>query len=117
MKILRLLAGLGAVLAITALTACSLTAEQSAALDKAYDASCTNVPAFYQSFVTLATAKGVSERTMQRAATIYASAVQLCETRPKDIASAAVQLSNLYAQLVLIGAQVERQPARVLVPS
>lgn len=118
MKILRLFGSIAAMIAVTAFTAaCSLTTDQTAAVAKAYDATCKNEPALYQSFVLIATAKQASERTMAKAATIHAAAVQLCQTRPTDIASAAVQLAALYAQLVTVSAQVERQPARVLVPS
>lgn len=108
---------LGALGIACVLAACSLTTEQQAAVDKAYDTTCSQEPGLYQTFVTIAVAKQVSDTTLRKAAAIHQTVVGLCETRPKDIASAAVQLANLYAQLVVISAQVERQPARVLVPS
>jgi hypothetical protein len=96
------------VLSAVALSACSLSMEQQTAVAKAYDRTCTNVPAIYQSFVLVATAKQASDRTMKKAASIKASADYICANRPTDLASAAVTLAALYAQLVTISAQVEK---------
>jgi len=93
------------------LAACTLSLEQQTAVAKAYDQTCAAVPPIYASFVTIATAKHARESTMKKAAAIHAAATELCETRPTDLATASVTLANLYAQLVLISAQVERLPA------
>lgn len=107
----------GALFGVALLAACSLTAKQEAAVQKAYDATCRNEPALYQSFVLVATAKQASDKTLARAETIHLAAVQLCETRPTDVASAAVQLAALYAQLVTISAQVDKAPPPTITPS
>lgn len=101
-------------LAVATLSACSLSLEQQTAVAKAYDKTCAAEPGIYQSFVLVATAKQASERTMKRAAAIHSSFVNengtgLCQTRPTDLASASVHLAALYAQLITISAQVERQ--------
>jgi hypothetical protein len=91
-----------------ALSSCTLSASQQTAVARAYDRTCAAEPPIYQSFVLVATAKGASERTMKKAETIHLTVSRLCADRPTDIASAAVTLAALYAQLVTISAQVER---------
>ncbi|OHV73350.1 hypothetical protein [Ensifer sp. LCM 4579] len=115
----KMLTGFAAVALIAGaslVASCSLTTEQTAAVEKAYNATCSQEPALYQTFVLVATAKKASDKTLARAAAVHHAAIRLCETRPKDVASAAVQLAALYAQLVTISAQVDKLPPPVISP-
>lgn len=96
------------ILPLTALAACQTTPEQAAAVEQAYERTCAVEPALYQTFVTVATTRQASEKTLQKAVAVHQSMIALCTDRPKDIFSASVQVANLYAQLVAISAQVER---------
>lgn len=105
----KLVAMFGVVIMTTAvLSACSLSLEQQTAVAKAYDKTCAAEPPIYQSFVTIATAKQASQKTLAQAAAVHDSVTKLCTDRPTDLATASITLAALYAQLITISANVER---------
>ena len=97
-----------AALCSVALASCSLSNEQQAAAAKAYDKICSAEPSLYASYLIIATARGVSENTLAKAAVLHEGMGNMCTERPTDIIAALVPLSLSYAQFIALNAKVAK---------
>lgn len=101
------------VLTTVALSACvTLSPKQQAAVEKAYAETCAAEPGLYSTYMTIAVAKGYSDKKLARATAIHKAFTNdagtgLCQTRPTDIASVSIRLAALYAELVTLSAKLD----------